>query len=251
GVARLRAHGDGKEGGSPQYVVALRTVGIHIRQRNHHVQLRILRARRVERQGGPEPGEASGEHFAVVLAGERKGRTGFLLVVGRHHGWRGEHGRHAGERGQPRTDGHGGGPSSSQPRGNMRASVASPRNRWCQVAAAPCARTRIARTQNRFSCRSCMRLARPSSGATSLGTTTWPNQRNGRRPLAESMSQPDSGIASTSAYSSQWVTPAAMRCGRDVPGTGAGAPAYARQPRRNSISASTNRPTDLCRSYTQ
>ena len=73
-----------------------------------------------------------------------------------------------------------------------------------------------------------------------------PNQRNGRRPLAESYSQPDSGIASASAYSAQCVADAIARCKRGVPATGGTAPAYSRQTSRSSISASTLMPSDLC-----
>jgi len=79
-----------------------------------------------------------------------------------------------------------------------------------------------------------------------LGTSTRPNQRNGRRPLAESYSQPDSGMANISTYSSTWVALAMRSCQLGTPGTGFGAPAYRRQPRRNSTSASTVMPIDLC-----
>ncbi|MNU97379.1 hypothetical protein D3C71_874510 [compost metagenome] len=87
----------------------------------------------------------------------------------------------------------------------------------------------------------------PGSGALSLGTSTRPNQRNGRSPLAESYSQPDSGRANISTYSSQWVAEAMRSCQVGVPGTGCGAPAYRRQASRAATSASTVMPTDLCR----
>ena len=85
-----------------------------------------------------------------------------------------------------------------------------------------------------------------SFGAVNLGTSNRPNQRNGRRPLAESYNQPDSGMARISAYSNQWVTVAMRSCQVGVPATGLGAPAYSRQPMRTSTSASTVRPIDLC-----
>src|SRR5690606_6485120 len=83
------------------------------------------------------------------------------------------------------------------------------------------------------------------------GMVNSPKQRTGLRPLAESKSQPDSGIASASAYSNQCVAEATVACQRGVPATGGTPPAYRRQPSRSSISASTVMPSDLCAVYTQ
>ena len=73
-----------------------------------------------------------------------------------------------------------------------------------------------------------------------------PNQRNGRRPLAESYSQPETGMIRISAYSSQWVTLAMRSCQVGVPGTASGLPAYRRQANRANTRTSTVMPVDLC-----
>src|SRR3546814_4450305 len=122
---------------------------------------------------------------------------------------------------------------------------------WCENAAAACITTSATSTQNSSSCASLDSSARPSFGADSFGMSTSPYQWNGRRPLAESYSQPDSGIASSSAYSRKWVIDAIRSCQVGVPATGFGVPAYSRQAMRTSTSASTVMPVDLCIVYTQ
>src|SRR5690606_34243638 len=133
----------------------------------------------------------------------------------------------------------------------MRDSVSSRTNRWCQKAAPACSTTSATSSRNSSSWVATARSASHSFGATSLGTSNSPNQRNGRRPLAESYSQPDSGIATASAYSAQCVAEAIACCQRGVPATGGTPPAYSRHASRSSISTSTLTPSDLCAVYTQ
>ena len=77
------------------------------------------------------------------------------------------------------------------------------------------------------------------------GRLTRPNHCSGK-PEDEFTTQPLIGIASSNAYNAQWVSEAILSCQDGVPGTGAGAPAYRRQPSRSNTSTRMVIPIDLC-----
>ena len=88
------------------------------------------------------------------------------------------------------------------------------------------------------------------SGPVRCGTSTRPNQCSGRSPSTESNHQPDSGTANSSTYSKPCPARAACTCQRGIAAGSRGRRSKARQARRNTASASTVKPIDLCKSYT-
>src|SRR5690606_7795363 len=143
-VARLREGGGVEKGLAAHLAVVVAVAGGSGGQRDGHVQACGGEVGRIEGHPRLEAGEAAGEGLALVHAAEGQGRAFRLHVVG---GGGGRGGQRAGDEqggGQERNAhqrisscvGAGG---FSQPRGSIRDSVASPRNRWCQTAAKACA----------------------------------------------------------------------------------------------------------------
>src|SRR5690606_33961768 len=138
GVARLREGGGVEEGLAAHLAVVVPVAGGGGGQRDGHVQARRREVGRVEAHPRLEAGEAAGEGLALVHAAEGQGRAFRLHVVG---GGGGRGGKHAGDeqgggqewKAHQRISSCVGAGGFSQPRGSIRDSVASPRNRWCQT----------------------------------------------------------------------------------------------------------------------